>query len=70
MTTDLPARLKAYNGYDPVKRFKFIASKEVVNRRKAETWLMHDLKMKSTMQSNEWFHIPQKDAFEIFERVS
>lgn len=70
MTTELKSRLDAYNGYDPLKRFRIIVSSEVVNRRKAESHLLNDLKMKCSLQTGEWFKIDKEIALEIFERIS
>ena len=70
MTTELKSRLDAYNGYDPLKRFRVIASSEVPNRRKSESQLLNDLKMKSSLQTGEWFKIDKEIALKIFEQIS
>jgi hypothetical protein len=69
MTEDVLSRLGAYNGYDPMKRFKVICSKLVLHRRKAESQLLNDIKMRSTLQSGEWFKISKEDAMQIFDSI-
>lgn len=69
MTTDLKTRLDSYNQYDPLKRFKVVASKEVISRRKAETWLLHEMKMKADLVNGEWFRIDKNVAQRLFENI-
>lgn len=70
MTTQIKSRLDSYNSYDPLKRFQLVASSEVQNRRKSESLLLHEMKVKSSLQTGEWFKIDKETALKIFERVS
>ena len=70
MTADLKSRLDSYNQYDPLKRFKIVSSKEVVNRRKAESWLIHEMKMKSDLVNGEWFRVNKDVAQTLFEHIT
>ena len=70
MTTDLKSRLDAYNQYDPLKRYRVVASKEVVSRRKAETWILHEMRMKSDLVNGEWFRIKKDVAQQLFENIT
>lgn len=70
MTTDLKSRLDSYNQYDPLKRFKIVSSKEVADRRKAESWLIHEMKMKSDLVNGEWFRVNKDVAQTLFERIT
>jgi hypothetical protein len=69
MTTNMISRLVAYNCSDPLKRFKAIVQKEVNDRRKAETLLIHNLSMTAAIQSGEWFKIDRKEALAIFNAI-
>lgn len=69
MTIDCRDRLKSYNGYDPTCRFSFIATKPVVDRRKAERQLLHEVSMKASLQNGEWFKIDESDCIEIFNKI-
>jgi hypothetical protein len=69
MTTNIASRLEAYNFHDPMKRFSIVCSKIVQDRRRAESQLINDLSMKSSLQSGEWFRIVKEDAISIFENV-
>jgi hypothetical protein len=67
MTVNMNTRLKTYNCSDPLKRFKFVTSKVVEDRRKAELMLINNLKAKSDLQSGEWFRISKDEALKIFD---
>lgn len=69
MTVNCGDRLKSYNGYDPVSRFSFIATKEVEDRRKAETLLLHSVSMKANLRNGEWFKIDESVCLEIFNKI-
>jgi hypothetical protein len=69
MATDCGSRLKSYNGYDPIGGFSFIATQQVVDRRKAERQLLHDVSMKACLQNGEWFKIDESICIEIFNEI-
>lgn len=69
MTTNITSRLNTYNSNDPLKRFRVLVDKEVVDRRRAELNLMRELQIKSTLQNGEWFRIDKNQAIEIFKSI-
>ncbi len=69
MTTNMKSRLISYNCYDPLKRFNLIIEKNVVNRRKSESVLIHNLKMVATLNNGEWFRIDKNIALDIFNNI-
>ena len=68
MTSNMKSRLKSYNSYDPLKRYKIVASKVVKDRRRAESMLIHDMKLKSSLYNGEWFKISKIEAISIFSK--
>lgn len=70
MTIDTESRLKSYNGSDPLRRFRYIMHKEVLNRRKSELQLIYDLKLQASIVNGEWFKISKESAISIFENIS
>jgi hypothetical protein len=69
MTVDCGDRLKSYNGYDPLSRFSFIATKEVEDRRHAEKILLNSVSMAANFSNGEWFKIDESICLEIFNKI-
>jgi predicted GIY-YIG superfamily endonuclease len=69
MTTNITSRLNTYNSNDPLKRFRVLIDKEVIDRRKSELDLMRELQIKSTLHNGEWFRIDKDKAIEIFKSI-
>ena len=70
MTEDLTSRLKSYNWCDPMQRFSVLANKSVVDRRKSERLLIHNVKLKADLQKGEWFRIERSSAQQIFSQIN
>lgn len=69
MTINIISRLNSYNCNDPLKRFRIVAEKTVLNRRKSETDLMRELGNVSSLSNGEWFRIEKEQALKIFDIV-
>jgi hypothetical protein len=69
MTVDCGDRLKSYNGYDPLSRFSFIATKPVDDRRNAEKQLLKMVATFADITNGEWFRIDERHCLEIFNKI-
>jgi hypothetical protein len=68
MTVNLEKRLQTYNTNDPLKRYKFVSSMTVNDRRKIEKMIMEALLGKSSLNNGEWFRIEKNIAINIFSQ--
>ena len=69
MTIDCKSRLSAYNVGDPHNGFSFIATKKVIDRRKAERLLLTKVLEKSVSKNGEWFKIGEQDGIQILNEI-
>jgi hypothetical protein len=69
MTTNLASRINTYNTNDPLRRFKLISDKKVIDRRLSEKNLIRELGLSASLVNGEWFRIDKDHALNIFQKM-